>query len=93
MSDIYAAGPVSLVGPAIAVVAPGGADATTTLVHNQSSPSDTWTINHNLGRRVNVQVFTTGWVEIVAAVQQVTTNQVIVQLSSPLDGFAVVSPA
>lgn len=71
----------SLVGP------PGVAD---TYVHTEASPSTSWTINHNLGRRVSVELTTLGGVEIIADVQHTSTDQAIASFTAPTAGYAIV---
>lgn len=58
--------------------------------HDQTTASSTWTINHNLGRDVEVSVFTIGGVEMIATVIQISLNQVQVTFDSPYDGYALV---
>lgn len=56
--------------------------------HLQSSASDTWTINHNLGYRPSVELRTVGGVEFNGDVTHTSDNQVVVSLTSPLAGTA-----
>lgn len=56
--------------------------------HTQASGLDTWTVNHNLGRYPIVSVLSPGGVEIEAAVQHITVNQLLVQFASALTGTA-----
>lgn len=57
-------------------------------IHTQGSASDTWTINHNLGFRPNVELFTAGGVEFEAEVIHTTLNQCIVYLATAIAGSA-----
>jgi hypothetical protein len=57
--------------------------------HTQASPSDTWTINHGLGLRPSVALFTIGWVSIDAFVLHTSDNQTVVQFNSPQTGYAI----
>lgn len=60
-------------------------------IHTQSSPDTTWTIIHNRGRRVSVTAMTVGGVTMRVGVQQVSPfNQVVLSLSTPLAGFAII---
>lgn len=59
--------------------------------HTQPTPSATWTINHNLGVRLNVSLFTTGGVEFDGQVQHTSDNQTVVTLNSPTAGYAILS--
>lgn len=57
-------------------------------VHTQSSPSATWTINHNLGFRPAIELYTTGGVEFIGEILHTSLNQAIVYLASALAGTA-----
>lgn len=63
---------------------------TDALIHTEASPVTPWTINHNLGRRVNVGVYTAGGVEVLAEVLQVSDNQATVTFDEPTAGYAVI---
>ncbi len=54
----------------------------------QSGASSTWTINHNLGRRPVVQLFTVGGVRFQAEIIHMSVNQAVVNLSSAIAGTA-----
>jgi len=56
--------------------------------HTQSTPSSTWTINHNLGYRPVVELLTTGGERFDADVTHVSVNQTVVTLNFPLAGSA-----
>lgn len=56
--------------------------------HTQGAPASTWTINHNLGRRPLVALFTTGGVEFEAQVTHVSPNQAIANLAGAFAGTA-----
>lgn len=60
------------------------------LTHTEASPVTPWTINHNLGRRVNVGVYTAGGVEVFAEVLLASDNQAIVTFDAPTAGYAVI---
>lgn len=55
------------------------------------TPIATWVINHNLGRRPLVGVFTVGGVEMMAEIIHVSLNQVQVFFDNPTAGYAVCS--
>lgn len=55
---------------------------------NFLSPSVEWLINHNLGYKPIVELFTTGGVEMQAAVIHTSVNQLLVQFNSPTAGSA-----
>lgn len=65
-----------------------GADGSNAYVFTQSTPSGTWTINHNLGYVPSVEVFNSGSQEVDADVVHPSPNQTVIVFSSPLAGFA-----
>jgi hypothetical protein len=54
--------------------------------------SNTWTINHNLGKWPDIKVYSTGGKEMWAEILNSSYNQAIVYFDSPTTGFAIVSP-
>lgn len=50
----------------------------------------TWVINHNLGRKVQVQAFTPGGVEMMGQVTHINDNQAQIDFDGPYGGYAVV---
>lgn len=54
----------------------------------QTTPAASWIINHNLGFRPAVELFTVGGVEFDADVQHTSMNQTVVSLTLPLAGYA-----
>ena len=56
--------------------------------HTQSSASATWTINHNLGYKPSVDLFSVGGVEIVGTVTHISDNQVVADFVTSIAGFA-----
>lgn len=62
-----------------------------TYQHIQASALSTWTINHNLGRKVAVAVFTVGGVAMFADVVNVSVNQVQVIFDTAIDGYAILN--
>jgi hypothetical protein len=54
----------------------------------QTATSAVWTINHNLGYKPSVQVFTVGGLEMLAEVQHNSINQVIVTFNTAVAGTA-----
>ncbi len=59
--------------------------------HVQSAASSTWLINHNLGRRPQVEVFSPGWVQVEADVVNLNDNQTQVNFNTPQTGQAILS--
>lgn len=80
-----ATGPTGSTGPTGAT-----GPAATSYTHDQPSASDTWTINHNLGRKVDVELFTAGGMRMLADVLHTSTNQAIVYFTSATAGSAYV---
>lgn len=54
----------------------------------QSTPSDTWVINHLLGYRPAIELFTVGGAEFQADILHTSDNQAIVYLAAPFAGSA-----
>jgi len=68
---------------------PAGAGGSAKLTFVQSSPSATWTINHNFGYSpVSVRVLSTGGAEVEADVRDINVNQTIIYFSIPFAGRA-----
>ena len=67
-----------------------GGSGFTTYTHTQGAASATWTINHNLGRKVQVTLYTTGGVEFLGDITHTTSNQAVVNLASAVAGSALV---
>lgn len=61
----------------------------TPLQFSQASAIITWFIPHNLGHRPVINIFTTGWVEVMAQIVHVDINNTQVLFDSPQAGFAV----
>lgn len=59
--------------------------------HTQSSASDAWVVNHNLGYRPAVSVLSVGGKEMLAGVVHTSTNQFVVSFDQPTAGLAVCS--
>jgi len=74
--------------PTQVFVAPGSGGAAGGFNFNQFTPSALWTINHNLGLKPVVQVFSVGGVEILADVIHLSPNQTQVRFASPTAGYA-----
>jgi Major tropism determinant N-terminal domain len=64
---------------------PGGA---TGFDYVQAVPATVWTINHNLGYRPTVGVFSPGGVEVEADVLHVSLNQTTITFNAAYSGFA-----
>jgi|GEM_PF-2074810 len=55
---------------------------------NQSTPSDQWTINHNLGYRPSVTLYSTGGAEIEGEVVHISNNQARAYFATLVAGSA-----
>jgi hypothetical protein len=55
---------------------------------NQSSPSDTWTINHTLSGKPSVTVVDSGGNIIIGDVQYISNTQVVITFTAPFSGSA-----
>ena len=67
----------------------GGGSAAIAYVHSQPVAAATWTINHNLGHQVVMQVFSSGWSEVDAEWVNVNPNQAVVVFAGPMSGSAL----
>jgi hypothetical protein len=56
--------------------------------HNQASPSASWIINHNLGYRPSVTLYSTGGAEIEGEVVHTSNNQARVYFDTAVAGSA-----
>ena len=61
------------------------------LRHEELSAESVWTINHNLGRAVTVDVFTSGGARTIADVVLVSDNQAQVLFDQPMAGYAIIN--
>ena len=57
-------------------------------VHEQSSPSTTWTVNHNLNKRVAVSVVDSAGTLIICDVRYVSDSQVVLTFDAATSGNA-----
>lgn len=57
----------------------------------QLTPLQTWIVNHNLGNRPNIAVYTVGGMQVIAEVQHSSTNQARIYFDQPIAGFAICS--
>lgn len=54
----------------------------------QSTPSDTWTVAHNLGFRPSVATYTSGGLEMLGTVQHLSADVLQISFSTPVAGTA-----
>lgn len=67
---------------------PGPPGQSSGINFTQSTPSSTWTINHNLGYRPSIDLFTVGGVIMLGEVVHISLNQIVVNFTEPVAGFA-----
>lgn len=56
--------------------------------HNQSIPSDTWSINHNLNKIPSVTITDNEGMEYEGSVNHTDNNNLVLTFSAPISGFA-----
>lgn len=56
-------------------------------LHTQTDPASTWTVNHNLGYKPAVELYTVGGMEFEAEVLHTSVNQCVVYLVVEIAGF------
>lgn len=56
--------------------------------YTQSTPAATWTVNHNLGFRPDVAVFSTGGLVVFAQITHLTLNTTQIDFTAPFSGSA-----
>lgn len=83
---VAAPGPQGARGP----VGPAGAPGGSVYEFTQSTPSATWVINHNIGRRVSVTLFNDVGDVLMSDIEHGSLNQATVTWSSPTTGSALV---
>ena len=81
---------LTYVGPGASDVAwstPAG-DGDKTYVHDQGTPSATWTITHGLGKYPSIDVVDTGGSVVIPSVHYDDVNQATLSFGSPTSGKA-----
>jgi hypothetical protein len=66
-------------------------DSASHYVHTQSSPSASWVIDHNLGRKVHVTLLDPLGRVVYSDVEHGSDNQATVIYPTPVAGYAVIS--
>jgi hypothetical protein len=56
--------------------------------HVQATPSATWSITHNLGKRPSVTVVDSGGNEWITKVEHVSDNALVIRFTAPFSGNA-----
>jgi hypothetical protein len=64
------------------------ASATRSYVHTQATAQSEWIVNHGLGYKPSVSVYTTGGVEVEAEIVHISDYQLRVRFGSPQTGYA-----
>lgn len=67
-----------------------GAAGGSVYVHEQTEPSATWVINHNVGRKVAVVLYDEDGNVVQSDIEHGSVNQATVTWSSPIAGSALV---
>lgn len=62
--------------------------SSSTYIHEQATPSSTWTINHNLGRYPSVQVVDSAGDRIWSGVNYTSENQLVLEFGVAFSGVA-----
>jgi hypothetical protein len=62
-----------------------------TYIHNQTSASASWNVNHNLGQFPNIAVVMDDGTVVAADVDHTDTNSAVITFPSPYTGKAVCS--
>ena len=60
-------------------------------LHEQNTPSSMWTVNHQLGRYVDVIIYDLTGEQVIAKIQHDTLNFLTITFSEPMAGIAKVS--
>lgn len=68
---------------------PQGASGGDIFEHNQNSPLQDWTINHNLGRYPELTIIGADGIQVFTDVEHVSINTAIVHFATPTIGKAV----
>lgn len=81
--DTGATGATGPQGP----IGPAGGDP---FIHDQNDPLSTWTIDHNYGRRVSVDIIDDSGRVVFADVEHPTLNRTVITFPSPTTGSAFI---
>lgn len=82
--DVATPGPQGPPGP------PGPAGGSTYVYDREGVPAATWTITHNLGRRVHVTITDDDGREVLADVEHTDLNTTVVTFATPFSGTALI---
>lgn len=81
----------SLVNSINEVLSIANSAAGSVYTHVQSAPASPWTVNHNLGYRPAVSVFSVGGKEVIVEIIHASVNQTLIYFDSPMPGSATFS--
>lgn len=84
------AGPTGPPGPA-GPEGPEGTPGGSAYEYTQTVPASTWIIDHNLGRKVHVSIFSTAEFVVFADVFHGSPNQTTITYPTPTAGSVVIS--
>ena len=84
-------GPQGATGATGAAGPQGPTSGPVSYLHTQYSPSDTWTINHNLGYRPNVTISDSAYTIIEGDIEYPNSNTIILKFSASFAGTAYLS--
>lgn len=65
----------------------GGGGGDKNYVHTQSTPADSWTVNHNLNKKCSVQIVDDTFQEIIGNITWIDDNTVVVNFNSAIIGY------
>ena len=85
-----ASGPQGPAGPTGATGAAGDSGPNTTVVHDQSSASATWTITHNQGRYPSVDIIDSAGNHVIGDIKHNSINQLVATFDNAFAGKAII---
>lgn len=77
-------------GPAGPTGPQGASGVMTTIVHDQSSASATWTINHNQGRYPSVDIIDSAGNHVIGDIKHNSVNQLVATFDNAFAGKAII---
>jgi hypothetical protein len=77
-------------GPAGAAGPTGASGSATTVVHDQSSASATWTINHNQGRYPSIDIIDSSGNHVIGDIKHNSVNQIVATFDNAFAGKAII---
>ena len=89
LTDVEA-GPQGPAGPAGPTGADGSSGGNTTVVHDQSSASATWTITHNQGRYPAIDIIDSAGNHVIGDIKHNSVNQAVATFDNAFAGKAII---